>query len=284
METLSSDDILCDDTTRSTTSFSPPRRITVSRKKTQQRNEASPTAAARRRRSKSSSGRRVKPLIIFDYDDTLFPTSFLNKRGLKLTDVGPIDGKIVAILDQYSQIINKTLEMAQKIGHVLIVTNAEERWISLTVEKFLPKSENIVNSFQHISARSIFEPTGIVSPIGWKENAFRMVVEEYLDSIGIRSGDLGNGHPMGNGRVGPQVISLGDSAHEREAVLKIASDFGTSRISVKSLKLMERPEIDALIKEHGLIQECLKDIVLHVGNLDLCIQPGAATPSSPTTA
>jgi hypothetical protein len=199
-------------------------------------------------------------LIIFDYDDTIFPTSYLNRKGLKLTDTEPLENSVKSVLNTYSNTVNKTLSLARCLGHVLIVTNAEDRWISLTIEKFMPNC--IVESFQHISARSIFEPTGIVCPIEWKESAFKMVVEEYLAAGGDISRSKG------------QVISLGDSAHEREAVLKISQEFP---VVVKSLKLMERPELESLTRQHVLIQECLKEIVKHDGCLDLCIQPGATS-------
>jgi hypothetical protein len=216
-----------------------------------------------------SSKSAVKPLIIFDYDDTILPTSYLNRRGLKL---GSVDDKeeldrVRSVLDEYSVVVNKTLTMARRIGHVLIVTNAEEGWISLTVKKFLPKSANLIDQFQHISARSIFEPTGLFTPISWKHSAFRMVVEEYL---GAAAGLSGSSEDSATTNY-PQVISLGDSAHEREAILKVSKDFA-NQITVKSLKFMEKPDLESLKKEHLLIQECLSDIVKHCDSLDLCIQ------------
>lgn len=226
-----------------------------------------------RRSSKSA----VKPLIIFDYDDTILPTSYLNRRGLKL---GSVDDKeeldrVRSVLDEYSVVVNKTLTMARRIGHVLIVTNAEEGWISLTVKKFLPKSANLIDQFQHISARSIFEPTGLFTPISWKHSAFRMVVEEYLGAAAAAATALAGGPSASPEETAttnyPQVISLGDSAHEREAILKVSKDFA-NQITVKSLKFMEKPDIESLKKEHLLIQECLSDIVKHCDNLDLCIQ------------
>ena len=59
----------------------------------------------------------------------------------------------------------RTLAEAARRGHVIIVTNAETGWIQLTVEKFLPLSVATVHRFQHISARSMFEPSGVVTPI-----------------------------------------------------------------------------------------------------------------------
>lgn len=199
------------------------------------------------------SGHRSS-LIIFDWDDTILPTSYLSKLGYKLDSPSPV-ASVQAVLDEYSLFANRTLTEAAKRGHVMIVTNAETGWIQLTVEKFMPKSVEIVKRFEHISARSMFEPTGILSPIGWKESAFKMVVQEYIRAVSKKC----------------QVISLGDSAHEREAVLKVCQEY-KEHIVCKSLKFMERPDIDSLKKEHQLIQDCLIDILTHNDHLDLCIQ------------
>jgi hypothetical protein len=216
-----------------------------------------------RERPPVSSTSSHRTLIIFDYDDTILPTSFLSKHGFKL-DSPPPAGELKKSLDEYSLQVNRTLREAMKRGHVLIVTNAETGWIQLTVEKFMPLSCSTIREFQHISARSIFEPTGILTPIAWKESAFRLVVEEYLEAMGAV--------PVSKRKASSvtcQVISLGDSAHEREAVLKVCEEF---KIISKSLKFMERPDLDALLKQHQLIYECFYDIVKSKENLDLCIQ------------
>jgi hypothetical protein len=200
--------------------------------------------------------RKKRSLIIFDWDDTILPTSFLAKNGLKLDSPAPT-GEVKDKLDKYSKLINRTLTEASRRGHVMVVTNAETGWIQLTVEKFLPLSAATVLKVQHISARSMFEPTGVLTPLGWKHSAFRLVVEEYTKALGKDC----------------QVISLGDSAHEREAALKVCGEFN---VICKSLKFMERPDLDALSKQHQLIQDCLEDIVNKKESLDLCIQASSA--------
>ena len=215
----------------------------------------------------TSRPKRVSPaprlvnrsLMIFDWDDTILPTSYLAKLGYKLDSPNP-NPAVQQVLDEYSLLVNKTLSEASRRGHVMIVTNAETGWIQLTVEKFLPKSVATVGRFEHISARSMFEPTGILTPIAWKESAFKMVVQEYLRAT-----------PAGNNRK-CQVVSLGDSGHEREAILKVCQEY-RNEVICKSLKFMERPDLDSLRKQHVLIQECLGEILTHKDHLDLCIQP-----------
>jgi hypothetical protein len=208
---------------------------------------------------------RGHTLIIFDYDDTILPTSYLSKCGYKLDGPSPV-GEIKRALDEYSIFVQATLREAKKRGHVIIVTNAETGWIPLTVQKFIPLISAEIHELQHISARSIFEPAGVETPIAWKESAFRLVVEEYLQAKGTGASKQ-SANAMMNSPF--QVISLGDSGHEREAVLKVCGEF---KITSKSLKFMERPDLDSLLKQHQLIHECLGDIVRTKNNLDLCIQ------------
>lgn len=219
---------------------------------------------------RSKSARSSRSLMIFDWDDTILPTSYLAKLGYKLDSPDPTPA-IQLVLDEYSLLVNQTLTEAARRGHVMIVTNAETGWIQLTVEKFLPKSVATVGRFEHISARSMFEPTGVLTPIGWKENAFKMVVQEYLRATG-RTASSSSGKC--------QVISLGDSGHEREAILKVCDEF-RDEVICKSLKFMERPDIDSLKKEHLLIQECLADILTHKDHLDLCIQASTFSSLNP---
>merc|ERR1712113_631447 len=66
------------------------------------------------------------------------------------------------------------------------------------------------------------------------------------------------------------VLSFGDSAHEREALIRATQTI--PRCRTKSLKFVERPEIEQLLRQLKLLNGCMDDVVLHDGNLDLCIQ------------
>jgi hypothetical protein len=92
------------------------------------------------------SFQRHETLLIFDYDDTLFPTSFLSQNGYKLDgpDASP---EIQAILDEYSIVVEQTLLDAQEHGQIVIVTNAESGWITLTSQKFMPRLGQLLESY-----------------------------------------------------------------------------------------------------------------------------------------
>jgi hypothetical protein len=212
------------------------------------------------------SFQRHETLLIFDYDDTLFPTSFLSQNGYKLDgpDASP---EIQAILDEYSIVVEQTLLDAQEHGQIVIVTNAESGWITLTSQKFMPRLGQLLESYPMISARSTYEPLGILNPYQWKLRAFESVISEHYSSAPSVV-------------IGRNVLSFGDSTHERDAVhhvcknSTIPADAGANSVTMypKSVKFMERPDVPQLTRQHHLIRESLDRIIYHVGTLDLCIQ------------
>ena len=198
--------------------------------------------------------------MIFDYDDTLFPTSFLSQNGYKL-DGPDASAEIQAILDEYSTIVEKTLMEAKQHGQIVIVTNAETGWITLTAQKFMPRLGQLLESYPMISARSTYEPLGILNPYQWKLRAFESVINEHYSS-------------SPSVIIGRNILSFGDSTHERDAVHHVCKNPITTSVTMypKSVKFMERPDVPQLTRQHHLIRESLEKIVYHVGPLDLCIQ------------
>jgi hypothetical protein len=204
-------------------------------------------------------------LIIFDYDDTLFPTTYLAQRGYRLDGPGVSDD-VRQLLDEYSAVVRQTLTLARKLGNVVILTNAETGWIELTSQKFTPGLSQLFESFPLVSARSIYEPLGISSPFQWKLRAFESVIHEHLAK-------MSPSHPSYN------IVSFGDSIHERDAAHQVCNKL--TRTVCKSIKFMERPDIGQLAKQHSLISECFDQIVYHQGTLDLCIQCQPPCPEVP---
>lgn len=205
----------------------------------------------------ASQNSKHETLLIFDYDDTLFPTSFLAQHGYRLDgpDASP---EIQKVLDEYAQVVEKTLKEARQHGQVVILTNAETGWIELTSQKFMPSLSDLLESFPLVSARSTYEPLGITSPFEWKLKAFESVIHEHYAALRSR---------VVRGR---NILSFGDSVHERDAAHQVCAKL--ARTVCKSVKFMERPDLAQLSKQHALIIDCFAQIVGHSGTLDLCIQ------------
>jgi hypothetical protein len=208
----------------------------------------------------SSAKSESVPLFVFDYDDTLFPTTFLASLGYSL-ESSRATPEVQSVLNALAKEVEETLRQADEIGRVVILTNAEDGWIELTSKKFMPTVNEYICSFPIVSARSTYEPMGITNPYIWKLRAFDNVMREHLAMC----------------PAGYCLVSLGDSIHERDAAHQVSSVIES--IVCKTVKFIERPDVGNLVKQHSLVRECLPKILDNSNTLDLCIQP-SSTPHS----
>lgn len=195
-------------------------------------------------------------ILIFDWDDTVMPSTWISEQGLSLSEDSIPTEEQKALLQKLAARAAHTLNVAKLHGKVVLVTNAEQGWIELSCQKFMPTLYASLEDVKILSARSTYEQQGVMSPFEWKYLAF-------ASEIGCHYQDVSADRRK-------NVISCGDSAHEREALIRVTENM--RNCCTKSLKFVERPDVEQLLKEHELITGCFYDIVNHDGNLDLCIR------------
>jgi hypothetical protein len=160
------------------------------------------------------------------------------------------------------------LQRAMQFGQVIIITNAETGWVELSCKKFLPRCVAMVSRLRVLSARSTFESRFPDSPSDWKVAAF---AQEIHHAYGGRKAELTRRN----------IISLGDSTHERAAIHKVTQGMGAAsyadkgasglKVNVKSVKFVERPTLEQLKRQLDLVSSCFNEVVGHAGNLDLML-------------
>jgi hypothetical protein len=195
-------------------------------------------------------------LLIFDWDDTILPSTWIQRQGLRLDDASKPTLEQRRQLAAYAQYAIRTLRAAKRHGTVVMVTNAERGWIELSCRKFLPSLCPVIESIKILSARAAYEKPGVTLPSMWKSLAFRSEISNFSKPLAPEWDR--------------NIISFGDAMHERHAVFQVTS--GMSNCHTKSFKFMEQPALEQLQKEHELIYWCLRHIVQHDGTLDLQVQ------------
>jgi len=148
------------------------------------------------------------------------------------------------------------LRVAKQHGKVIVVTNAMHGWVHATAARFMPQLAAELDGVPVISARSIYEPQGFADPATWKMLCFQRVLQcVQFDPCGA---------------LGPRsVVSIGDSWHEREAVMRASTG---PWCYVKSLKLAERPTMSQIVHQLNLFAMHFAWVANHQGSLDLSIQ------------
>mmetsp|Transcript_115855 Transcript_115855/g.266009 ORF Transcript_115855/g.266009 Transcript_115855/m.266009 type:complete len:184 (-) Transcript_115855:305-856(-) len=128
-------------------------------------------------------------LIVFDWDDTLLPTTALAVLGHDL-ESGDIEvgSAVDKDLRDHSAEVLALLKEASKYGQVMIITAAERGWVELTCAKFMPTVHPAVCGpdawIQVVSARSEYETPTVTTSFEWKLLAFREALKHHRSAGG----------------------------------------------------------------------------------------------------
>ena len=143
----------------------------------------------------------------------------------------------------------------------MIVTNAETGWVEMSGKRFVPRILDAVQRMQLpvISARSTYEARYPGSPCDWKTAAFIAQVQHAAQASCV-----------------VDVISIGDSLHEREAAHQVSARFRDSIATVKTVKMVERPTVEQLRRQLSLVATNLRDMVEESHSFDVNLVCDAA--------
>lgn len=186
----------------------------------------------------------IGAVIIFDWDDTLLPTSFLT---------GKLSGKkraSAAALKKHAQLVENTLRSASKVARVSIVTLSRNGWVYSSAAKHLRGLD-----FPALVAElgiTIYHAFDWATDYDWENEDYVAVKQRAMvrclkdwrsaDAV-LRSASRLN------------VLSVGDGEAEKWALKGIKGPWvkraglSSERPLCKTLKLMDYPTVDQLGQE-----------------------------------
>ena len=203
-----------------------------------------------------------RKLIIIDWDDTLNPSTWCMKTGV-LTVRPPSLGEML-ILRELSELVLSTLKKCMTNGLVVIVTNAETGWVEMSARSLLPEVSSLLSGIPVISARSTFESIVRDAPALWKAMTFSRLISEWSTTLDQNSLF---------GELHPEVISIGDASHEREALFHVNAQHEVKFLA-KSIKFIERPTFEDMKKQHEVILSRLDTVFASKSSEDLRFMDG----------
>jgi len=217
--------------------------------------------------------------IIFDWDDTLLPTSFLTEamemcmpsgglgrhKGMSSRRL-PANFPCFGALQKHEDTVRRTLTNARAVARVAIVTAASRPWVVESADTFLP-GLNLASLLQDLGipvyyANEYSQPvrdTNIESWVACKRNAMLEFLQEGC----------------AYGKEFVNVLSIGDSAVEKNAA-KAALQRGPDGLGsagactlCKTVKLMEDPSLKQLGEQLQLLEPQLDRLVAHCTDLEI---------------
>mmetsp|Transcript_71894 Transcript_71894/g.158745 ORF Transcript_71894/g.158745 Transcript_71894/m.158745 type:complete len:360 (-) Transcript_71894:12-1091(-) len=206
--------------------------------------------------------------IIFDWDDTLFPTWHVVQT---VEDVLPMDDALRASLDKISDTVRELLTLAKSCGQVAIVTLSRRPWVANSASEYLPKLgiEALLKELRIpvIYSRECVKPYMMRSPDGaFEEGVCPLTMAKELAMKKVLKKLYGK-NPWKN------VLSIGDSVTERTAITELlwAHMGEDSRSCCKTLKMLQDPTIEQLQMELNIIKDALPEMAKRGEDFSLCI-------------
>ena len=190
-------------------------------------------------------------LIIFDWDDTLLPTTFLTQGGIFNENIILTENDQKKI-EKLENSVLTLLNMAIAKGDVYIITNAGLGWVEYSAEKFYPSVFEILNKITIISASGEWEKEFPGDSRKWKIQTFLSLKDKL------------------NTKLVTNIICLGDSLFEIEAGRVLANSF--KEAFVKTIKFKEGPKPEELNKQLMLVSNQFNSIVIAVKNLTIRVE------------
>ncbi len=206
-------------------------------------------------------------IFIIDWDDTLFPTTWVNSNGINLTDTSSVSNYKLYFLE-LDKTLSKFLDSFNKIGDIYIVTNANIKWIKSCLSILNQTRNSIVkNNIRIVSARDSYSQVNS-SPTEWKILTFQDILEDIVKKItrNLKPNTCLN------------ILSIGDANYEYIALINLDAYFkkNLSKISssnvnylLKSIKFVEKPEFNYIIDQLNVVHKNQNSIINKLGYIDL---------------
>lgn len=194
----------------------------------------------------------IQTTAILDWDDTICPSTYLASLGLRVDDPGSLPLSLQNQLEMLEVAVINIVREALRFGKVVVITNAEAGWVELSGRRFLPRVVHFLAShdIKIVSARTSFESDYPDAPSSWKMAAFSQEVACMFPN----DDEL-------------NVLVLGDSMSERDAAHALSNRLPNSR--VKTVKFVERPSIDQLMRQVQLVAQSLPDLATYASSFDV---------------
>jgi hypothetical protein len=197
-----------------------------------------------------------KTLIILDWDDTLFPTSWISENQINITEKD-IQNKYIVYFSQLDNLLYGLLTTMLKSADIVIITNAVSKWIEIS-SNIMPNTQKIINNYiKIVSARDLMEESYPNQPHIWKKHVFKQVTDNHFKQ-----------HKYQN------IISVGDAEHEFNALTNLYDNMSVIKLKLlKTIRFVRNPSFDSLIDQLQLLSNSVHKIINNKNHMDLTFQP-----------
>ena len=192
----------------------------------------------------------MSALIILDWDDTLFPTSWVVRNGIDLTDKDT-KNRYIVYFSQLDNILYKLISLCMECGTTYIVTNAKVKWVMISAD-ILPNTKKLLmNNVKILSAREKHEKDHPNDMFAWKRMIFKNIVTTVYPNNGNQN-----------------IISVGDADYEYRALIDLWNKKKPNRM-LKTVRFISSPTFESIIDQLDILSTSIRTICLTKKHMDL---------------
>jgi len=208
-------------------------------------------------------------IIIYDWDDTLCPSSCLKrfsqfdrKGRLAARLDGPTRSELGMLADQVAPLLRFSMAM----GKVVIVTNARRPWVDISCSNFLPALKSTLKNIPVIYALELVKDAQLQQLE--KEDSGKLLTETKARAMKAAVTEFYSRYPRQSWK---NVVSIGDALFEHAAIRQVVGErpMQTRKCRTKTVKLLEGPSIAGLVVQLSIVESWLAKIVQVDGDVDI---------------
>jgi len=215
-----------------------------------------PPPALRRRNSQESFATPQQTIIILDWDDTLFPTTYV-RDDLRLSWDRPLDkqrlsdslkSEVRDRLLRCSSHAENLLRQATQYAHVVLVTLAKRPWVTQSCANFYQRVGKLI---EQLNVPIVYAQEGAEVDYNKQAMASSEEVERQWSMIKGKAiaAQVQQFYSQYEGQSWKNIISVGDSNFER------LGTFGAAEEYMKDHGLIGQSQHDVLVNNKGHIED-----------------------------
>mmetsp|Transcript_57713 Transcript_57713/g.153849 ORF Transcript_57713/g.153849 Transcript_57713/m.153849 type:complete len:354 (-) Transcript_57713:656-1717(-) len=224
-------------------------------------------AVLRKRNSDHLFADPDQTIIFFDWDDTLFASTWLavneansaRVREKKGTGRPQMHRGTVVKLNDLGRHVNELLSSALCLGSVAIVTNAKRPWVEQS-RKYMQSLKNSV--FDQVPIMYALDELPKMKNAKHETDPHKILTETKASAMQHVVGQFYSRYARQSWK---NVVSIGDADFEHDAIRMVVKDrpaYKTdSNCYCKTVKLLEKPSIEGLVSQMTIIRICLEKII-----------------------
>lgn len=225
-----------------------------------------------KRGSQLNFNQRDQTIVIFDWDDTLFPTTWVRDDmalpwNLPCPNKKELIDPLKLCADQALEVIRSAALLSER---VVVVTLAQSPWVEKSIECFFPSLEG---PMKELNIPIVYARELVKDDAGdYDKNQFQSNEELMAYWTDVKAQAIGNEcqtfYSRYEGQTWKNVLSIGDSDFEKEGTKSVTKAWtlankrtATQLPRTKTVKMLDDPTIEELTDQLKLIHSWLPSLV-----------------------